>query len=417
MCYRTISRTHNCKRYIERSEFFNPISKKNMPNKENKTVIKRLGDKSKVYCQEDYAQEFYDRMFNEPMVRKDIKEGEIVRVVDFQIISRSNKEFAAVCANHLSLYFNFGKEKKYFEIYGFDYDALLEWIDSGKQIEFLQNNKVYIQIENVEVAKGSLYQAHLKTIMQEFREQIGKPTSAYTAKVVDKNQGGFIVEVHGVKAFLPGSLAAANKIIDFESYIGKTVYVMIEDYLKPSDIFVVSYKKYLDYILPGKLADLERNQLLTGTVTGTSKFGVFIEVDEIFTGLLHTTEMNPETLDKFNERRIKSGQEIQAWLKDIKDNKLILTENDPSQRINEYELFREKVEGNVKTATIVSIKAHGALIEIEKGVLGLLPVKEMKKYKRRLEVGEPLVVFIKKVDTSTGKIYLTMTDERVTSEV
>lgn len=388
-----------------------------MAKKENKTVIKRPGDKSKVYCQEDYAQELYDRMFNEPVMRKDIKEGEIMRVVDFQIISRSAKEFAAVCANHLSLYFNFAKEKRYFEIHGFDCDNLIEWISSGSHKEFLLDHKVYVQVENVEVAKGSLYQAHLKTIMQEFREQIGNPTSAYLAKVVDKNQGGFIVEVHGVKAFLPGSLAAANKIVDFESYIGKTIYVMIEDYLKSSDIFIVSYKKYLDYILPGKLAELERNQLLIGTVTGTSKFGVFVEFDEIFTGLLHTAEMNSETLNKFNGRKIKSGSEIQVWLKDIKDNKLILTENDPSQRINEYELFREKVEGNVKTASIVSIKAHGALMEIEKGVLGLLPVKEMKKYKRRLEVGEALDVFIKKVDTSTGKIYLTMTDERVTAEV
>ena len=388
-----------------------------MAYKENKTVIKRPGDRSKIYCQEDYAQELYDRMYNEPVIRKDIKAGEIMRVVDFHILSRESKEFAAVCANHLSLFFSFSKEKKYFEIFGFDADKLMEWIDSGEHTGFLAENKVYVQVENVEVAKGSLYQAHLKTIIHEFREQIGKPTSAYLARITDKNQGGFIVDVQGVKAFLPGSLAAANKIVDFESYIGKTVFVMIEDYLKASDIFVVSYKKYLDYILPSKLGELERNQLLTGTVTGTSKFGIFVEFEEIFTGLLHTAEMNPETLDKFNERRVKSGQDIQVWLKDIKDNKLILTEMDPSQKISEYETFRDKVEGNTKSATIISIKAHGALMEIEKGVLGLLPVKEMKKYKRRLEVGEALEVFIKKVDTSTGKIYLTMSDERITAEV
>ena len=42
---------------------------------------------------------------------------------------------------------------------------------------------------------------------------------------------------------------------------------------------------------------------------------------------------------------------------------------------------------------------------------------KMKKYKKRLEVGETLEVFIKKVDTSTGKIYLTMNDERITTEI
>jgi len=265
--------------------------------------------------------------------------------------------------------------------------------------------------------RGSLYQAHLRTILYEFKNQILKPTLAYVAKITGKNQGGFMVEVQGIKAFMPGSLAAANKIMNFDSYIGKEVYVMIEDYLQASGMFVVSYKKYLDHILPSKLADLERNQSLTGTVTGSSKFGIFAEFEEIFTGLLHTAEMGSETLDKFNNREIRQGDKIEVWLKDIKDNKLILTEVDPSIRQNEMEEFRDKVEGNMKESVIVSIKPHGALMEIEKGVLGLLPVKEMKKAGRRLNVGETLDVFIKKVDTSTGKIYLTLHDEQVTTEV
>lgn len=385
--------------------------------KENTTVIKRPGDTSKIYCQEDYAQELYDRMYGIDVVKKDIVNGEIVRVSDFKIVSREKKEVAAICDNFLTLYFSFNKERKYFQILGLDDENFFRWVESGDHVSHLKENKIFIQVENIDAAKGSLYQAHLRTIIREFREQIGKPTSAYVAKVIDKNQGGFIVEVQGIKAFLPGSLAAANKIVDFEGYIGKEIFVMIEDYLKSSDIFVVSYKKYLDYVLPGKLGELERNQLMKGTVTGTSKFGIFVEFDDIFTGLLHTAEMLPETLEKFNSGQIKSGQDIEMWLKDIRDNKLILTENDPSIRQNEYESFREKVEGNIKEATIVSIKAHGALMEIEKGVLGLLPVKEMKKYKKRLNVGETLDVFIKKVDTSTGKIYLTMTDEHITTEV
>ena len=384
--------------------------------KENTTVIKRPGDTSKIYCQEEYAQELYDKMYGTEIVKKDIVNGEILRVVEFKL-SSTGKEVTVICDNYLTLYFNFAKERKYFQILGFDEETFLRWIESPSHVDYLKETKIYIQVENIEAAKGSLYQAHLRTIIREFREQIIKPTSAYMAKVIDKNQGGFIVEVQGIRAFLPGSLAAANKIADFDSYIGKEVLVMIEDYLKSSEIFVVSYKKYLDYVLPGKLGELERNQIMNGTVTGTSKFGVFVEFDDIFTGLLHTAEMSPETLDKFNSGQFKPGQEIESWLKDIRDNKLILTETDPSIKQNEYEVFKEKIEGNMKEATIVSIKAHGALMEVEKGILGLLPIKEMKKYKKRLVVGETLEVFIKKVDTSTGKIYLTMNDERVTAKV
>jgi predicted RNA-binding protein with RPS1 domain len=383
--------------------------------KENTSVIKREGDKSRIYCQEDYAQELYDKMYGLEVVSKDVRNGDILRVINFNI-SENKTEIEAVCENLTTAYFTFAKERKYFEIFGLDEEGFINWVESGNSEEFLKENKVYIQFENAITCKGSLYQAHLKTIMREFKAQIGKPTAAYSAKVISKNDGGFLVEVQGVKAFLPGSLAAANKIVDFDSFIGKEVFVMVEDYLKTSDIFVVSYKKYLSHILPSKLGELERNQSMKGSVTGTSKFGIFVEFDDIFTGLLHTAEMSPSTLERFNAGQYKSGESIEAWLKDIRDNKLILTETDPSIRQSEFEAFKEKIEGNVKEATIVAIKSHGALMEVEKGVLGLLPVKEMRKNKKRLAVGETLEVFVKRVDASTGKIYLTMNDEHVTTE-
>jgi predicted RNA-binding protein with RPS1 domain len=381
--------------------------------KENLSVIKLPGDKSKIYCHEDYAQELYNIMnkvtFHSSV--KDLKEGQILKVKDFKILK--SKEIEVTCSNFETLYFEPSKEKRFFEMLGMNEESFLNWLKSGLYLHYLQENKVYISVENVPLRKGSLYSAHIYSVAIEFKEQISNPTSAYTAKILQKNGGGFLVEVQGIKAFMPGSLAAANKISDFDSYIGKEIPVMIEDYLKPSDIFVVSYKKYLDQILPGELSRLKRNSFMTGTITGASKFGVFVEFNEIFTGLLHTTEMDPSTLDKFTQGKFKPGTEMSAWLKDIKDNKLILTEIDPNIKSNEIEEYRERVEGITKLATIISIKPHGALMEIEKGMLGLLPVKEMKKSGRRLNVGEELLVCIKKVDVSSGKMYLTLSDSKV----
>lgn len=383
--------------------------------RENTKVIKRPGDTTRIICDEDYAQELYDRMFNLPVSRKDFVNGELLRVTSMKI--NSNDEIEVTCNDTDTLYFDLKKERKFMSILGFDDQDFRDWISSGEADLYIRDNFTCIEVENASQMKGSLYQAHLRTIVTEFKNQIAKPTRAYVAKVIDKNQGGFIVEVQGIRAFMPGSLAAANKITDFDTYIGKEIYVMIEDYLQGNGMFVVSYKKYLETILPSRLSELERNQRLTGTVTGTSKYGIFVEFDEVFTGLLHTAEMSPETLDKFSGGEYRAGDDISVWLKDIRDNKLILTENDPSIRQNEMEEIRERVEGNMILASIVSIKPHGALMEIEKGVLGLLPLKEMKKSGRRLNVGEEMEIFIKRVDTTTGKIYLTLSDERIASEV
>ena len=57
--------------------------------------------------------------------------------------------------------------------------------------------------------------------------------------------------------------------------------------------------------------------------------------------------MESETLSKFNDRQFKIGQDMTVWLKDIKDNKLILTQVDPSIRQNEMEQLRESIEGKM----------------------------------------------------------------------
>jgi hypothetical protein len=221
-----------------------------MAKKENTNVIKKIGDKSKIYCQEPYAQELYDFMYGNKVVNKDISTGEILRVVDMKLIGAD--EIEVQCDNFSSLYFSVQKERKYIEMLGLSEESFKEWVANGECKDHFKQNKSHAIIENSLTRKGSLYAAHLKTIATEFREQIGKPTSAYTAKILTKNQGGFLVEVQGIKAFLPGSLAAANKIVNFDDYIGKEIYVMVEDYLAASDIFVVSYKKYLEHILPSK---------------------------------------------------------------------------------------------------------------------------------------------------------------------
>ena len=92
-------------------------------------------------------------------------------------------------------------------------------------------------------------------------EQIGHPNKAYTCTIKEANKGGFFVDILGVDAFMPGSLAAPNKIVDFQSYVGKEVIVMVEDFLKEMNSFIVSHKKYIDYMLPKKLDEIDFNKL------------------------------------------------------------------------------------------------------------------------------------------------------------
>lgn len=374
-------------------------------------AIKTLDKSEKVFCHDSYAQEFYDMLKHSPVIKKDVQNGQTVRVLD--VLLDHNGEMFVNTSIGVPISVDIRKDKKFFISVGFKEsdictETIKELINALWFRDFFQNNPCNIAVENKGgVLRGSLYSSFLNSKKQEFLNQITEKSAYYMGKIISKNQGGFFIKVQGIDAFLPGSLAAANKIVDFESYIGKEIPLMVEDYLPQNDTFIFSFKKYLEKILPIKMDEIKRHSSVSGIVTGCSKYGVFVEVDELFTGLLHTSEMNEKTYEQFQKGMIHQGNTMKVWVKDIKNEKLILTEFDPLLIVKQNETLKERLEGvTIKGASVVSVKPYGVLLDIGDNILGLLPVNEAKKLGRKMHQGENLDVLITRVDSETGKVYL-----------
>ena len=209
----------------------------------------------------------------------------------------------------------------------------------------------------------------------------------------------------GVEGFLPGGLAAANKIIDFDSYIGQEIIVMVEDFLKQTQTYVFSNKKYLAKVLPTKMRELSLTEEFVGTVTGTSKFGIFIEFNEIFTGLLHTSKMNTNTKELFENRQIHPGDDINFWVKEItNDNRIILTQEDPILKQKELDIFLLKHKDVYIHGNIIKNMRYGSLVKLDENFIGLLQTKPYQ-YK----IGDEVLV---KIDSyKNDKIFLKLINE------
>jgi len=250
-------------------------------------------------------------------------------------------------------------------------------------------------LEATPSVKISLWQGHLVSVKDEFLEQIGNPSKAYTAKVIEANKGGFFVEVQGLEAFMPGSLAAPNKILDFQSYIGKEIIVMVEDFLKEMNSFIVSHKKYIAHVLPMKIQELDLMQKYNGTVTGCSKYGIFVEFDELFTGLLHTSKMDDETKAEFNKRNIKATSPIEFYISEVtKDNRIILTKESPEDKLNKIQNFIVDSQDKVLESKVAAVMNFGIIVNVGE-INGLIPIKEFKKNKimaNNFNVGETINV-------------------------
>ena len=313
-------------------------------------------------------------------VRKDLEKGDIVPIVEIPYLDETGRMTIEILGG-LTIEVDLGREKRFIQLFGFN--TIDEFVDAlntkDKRDRFVEQGLYAYVIESTPSVKISLWQGYIKKIKDEFMQEIENPSKAYVCKVLESVRGGFFVEVQGVEAFMPGSLAAPNKIIDFQSYVGKEVIVMIEAFLPDMNSFVVSHKKYIEHILPKKISELSMDKKYQGTVTGASKYGIFIEFDEIFTGLLHRSKMKKETLKKFNAREYQPGDEIEFFIGEItKDNRIILTEESLEERKKKISDFQEKYKNQPIIAEVATVMSFGIIANAD-GLSGVVPNKEFRK--------------------------------------
>jgi ribosomal protein S1 len=351
----------------------------------------------KVYCHEPYAQELADLYFksyaNLEIGSKDLADGSVYLC---KIVHLKEDEALAQTNSGQTIYIDLKKERRDAE----KLNLINLTFNPGEEVNarVRKNNGNYT---------GSVIEYYIHSLRVELFEQIKKESSAYRIKIVSVNKGGYIAELSGIKCFLPGSLAAANKITDFESYIGKEMHVMIEGYVEAKDIFIVSYKKYINKIMHSKIQELDLTKKYKGTVTGTSEFGVFVEWEEIYTGLIHKTEFEGEG----HVSNFIPGDEIEFYIKEIKEkNRLTLTLEQPLERNVIFSDLEKQVNDGVSEEFVAKIKhrrKNGALVEIvQYGLMALIPQDRLGKKGANIKTGDDVTVSPYEVDTITGKIYV-----------
>jgi ribosomal protein S1 len=188
---------------------------------------------SKIYCHEPYAEDLAKLYFasNDKFEggSKDLSDGGVYTCT---IISVKADEALAQTDSGQTIYIDLKRERR-------DAEKL-----NITGIGFYPGEELKARVRKMNGSySGSIIEYYIHSLRAELFEQIKKESNAYLVKIVSINKGGYIAELSGIKCFMPGSLAAANKITDFESYIGKEMHVMIEGYVEAKDIFIVSYKK------------------------------------------------------------------------------------------------------------------------------------------------------------------------------
>lgn len=344
-----------------------------------------------IYCELELGKDL--DFFTNILIKEDVKDLNKKDLLNY-IRNNSEQLNSKFEAGEYSVQIN---AKRNGTVLGSIFDCYYENI-KGQFFNQLRYNKIIEEYNTSKYKETSVTEGDYITA--------SKNLKYYLCKIEDMNKGGYIGSVEGIDVFMPGSLAAVGQIEDHSSLIGTEIPVMIESYLKDRKVFIVSYKKYINTIAPEKLKELDKETKLKGNISGISNFGIFIIFNEILSGLLHISEMTEETLEKFNNKEFKVGEEIEFFFKNYMNDKIILSEKSPSRIEEEWKESQDKYSNQTIKAKLIKRVSLGYLFELEPGIRGLLYNSEAPKYTEELEVGKNYDVYVSKMDEVTSKIYL-----------
>jgi small subunit ribosomal protein S1 len=382
----------------------NKISIEDLKRQEEKNRIKpRTGEN--IYCFEDYAPALYEKYTGYLPAVNDVNRGDIIQG---EIVSISLTEITLDIKYKFPVYIYLQKETP-------ENREVLKKKKPGDKLNVYIDD--LIRVENYTTgAWGSISKIEtlntLNNINQAIKHQEqeiepGKD-QVFDAKIEELVDGGYLVDINGVKAFLPGSLAAPNKIIDFNSKLGETIKVVPVSYSEGKKYLVVSHKQYIKQLIPNLINNLQfNNKEYEGFVTGTTKFGIFVEFNEYLTGLIHVSELNEETKKRHQQQIIKPGEKIIFFVKEVtNNNRIILTQVE--ENLDPWKSFSVKVPSTIKTK-IISKTSYGLFLEIEPGIVGLLHISEMSGISPDIyNKGDNIIVQVNKIDPEQKKIYFSL---------
>ena len=195
-----------------------------------------------------------------------------------------------------------------------------------------------------------------------------------------RTKGGMIVDVFGIEAFLPGSQIDVKPIRDYDQYVNKTMEFKVVKINHEFKNVVVSHKALIEADIEEQkkeiIGQLEKGQVLEGTVKNITSYGVFIDLGGV-DGLIHITDLSWSRINHPSEI-LELDQKLNVVILDFDDNKSRIQLGLKQLSAHPWDQLSEELkEGDKVKGKVVVIADYGAFVEIEEGVEGLIHVSEM----------------------------------------
>ena len=296
--------------------------------------------------------------------------------------------------------------------------AIQEFVNEKGEIDLKVGDEVQLLLEAIEDGHGNTRVSREKAIKQEVWKRIEdclKGESTLNGLITGQVKGGMTVDIQGIKAFLPGSLAEATPTKDLDHLEGRYEEFKVIKLDKEKNNVVLSRRAVLEEVNSQEreklLSNLKEGQEIQGVVKNLTDYGAFVDLGGI-DGLLHITDISWSRINHPSEA-LNIGEKIKVQVTkfDKDEGKVSLgmkqLSSDPWKGIeNKFPLNTSVM------AKVTNLTDYGFFAEIESGVEGLVHVSEIDWTNKNIhpskvvELGNSLEVMILEVDEEKRRISL-----------
>ena len=279
-------------------------------------------------------------------------------------------------------------------------------------------DKVEVLVDVQEDKTGQLVLSHRKARTIKAWDRVNDAhdnSTVVTGFVKCRTKGGMIVDVFGLEAFLPGSQIDVKPIRDYDQYVNKNMEFKVVKINHEFKNVVVSHKALIeaDIELQKKeiIGQLEKGQVLEGTVKNITTYGVFIDLGGV-DGLIHITDLSWNRINHPSEI-LELDQKLNVVILDFDDDKSRIQLGVKQLSAHPWESLDADLKEGDKIKGKVSVLAdYGAFVEIVDGVEGLVHVSEMswsthlRSAQDFVKVGDEVEAVILSLDREERKMSL-----------
>ena len=279
-------------------------------------------------------------------------------------------------------------------------------------------DKVEVIVDTREDKSGQLVLSHRKARVIKAWDRVNEAHDS--GEVVQgfvkcRTKGGMIVDVFGIEAFLPGSQIDVKPIRDYDQYTNKNMDFKVVKINHEFKNVVVSHKALIEADIEeqkkGIIGQLEKGQVLEGTVKNMTSYGVFIDLGGV-DGLIHITDLSWSRINHPSEI-LELDQSIKVVILDFDDDKSKIQLGLKQLTDHPWDKLGDDVkEGSKIKGKVVVIADYGAFVEVDEGIEGLVHVSEMswsthlRSAQDFVSVGDEIEAVVLTLDRESRKMSL-----------